>query len=268
MTDEVVNALGMGALQGLTEFLPISSDGHLALFAMLAHVPDMSLALVLLLHAGTLIATMTVFRSDLLQVARVFFAQLRRPSELLRTEEGNLLVSIVVASLPTAVIGLLLEPRVEAYSTVRWIVGAGFLVSAAAAYSTRKRTGTSASLGLAGAFVLGVVQGIAVLPGVSRSGMTIACAMALGMSAPAAFRFSFLLSIPVVAGAIVLKLGKPGVLAGMNGAAWFAAFVALCVGFIALRGLGALLQRGRFWLFSLYLVPLGAALVLLDWFGA
>src|SRR5688500_12095939 len=113
MTEEVVNALGMGALQGFTELLPISSDRQLALFAMLMHVQDMSLALVLLLHAGTLIATAAVFRGDLLQVARVFFAQLARPSELLRTEEGNLLVSLVVASLPTAVIGLLLEDRVE-----------------------------------------------------------------------------------------------------------------------------------------------------------
>jgi undecaprenyl-diphosphatase len=268
MTEEVVNALGMGALQGVTEFLPISSDGHLALFAMLMHVPDMSLALVLLLHAGTLIATATVFRGDLFQVARVFFAQLSKPSELLRTEEGNLLVSLVVASVPTAVIGLLLEDRVEALATVRWIVGAGFLVSAAAVYSTRHRKGASASLTVAAAFLLGVVQGIAVLPGVSRSGLTIACAMALGMSGPAAFRFSFLLSLPVVAGAIVLKLGEPGVLASMNGAAWLAAFVSMIVGYVALRGLGTLLQSGRFWLFSLYLVPLGAALVLLDWLGA
>jgi len=261
-------ALGMGALQGVTEFLPISSDGHLALFAFLVDVPEMSLALVLLLHVGTLLATFLVFRNDLLQLAKVTFSHLGRPKLLLDTNEGKELLALIVACVPTALIGLLLEERVEALAKVPWIVGVGFLASAAVVYSTRYRTGTRETLAAGAAFLIGVVQGIAVLPGVSRSGLTIACALALGMSAPAAFRFSFLLSIPVIAGATALKLGEPGVLAHMSWAAWLAAGTSFVVGYAALRALGAMLTRGHFWLFSLYLVPLGAAVVLLSFFGA
>lgn len=259
-------ALAMGALQGVSEFLPISSDGHLALFAFLVDVPEMSLALVVLLHAGTLLATLLVFKQDLLQLAKVTLSHLARPKILLETNEGKELVALFCACVPTALIGLSLEPRVEALSATAWIVGAGFLVSAAAVYSTRGRSGLRQVLGPGAAFLLGVAQGIAVLPGVSRSGMTIACALAFGMSAPAAFRFSFLLSIPAIAGATVLKLGEPGVLAAMDWAAWLAAATSFVVGYIALRLLAALLTRGHFWLFSLYLLPLGAILVLLSFF--
>jgi undecaprenyl-diphosphatase len=122
------------------------------------------------------------------------------------------------------------------------------------------------ALGMAAAFLVGLAQGIAVLPGVTRSGLTIACALAFGMSAPGAFRFSFLLSIPVIAGAIVLKLGEPGVLAAMDWAARLAAVTSFIVGYVALRMLASLLSRGHFWLFSLYLVPLGAIVVLLSFF--
>src|SRR5689334_1802715 len=134
-------ALGMGALQGVTEFLPISSDGHLATFAFLVDVPEMSLALVLLLHAGTLLATLLVFRQDLLQLLKVTLAHLAKPKLLLETREGKELLALFCACVPTAVIGLLLEERVEALAATPWIVGVGFLVSAAVVYSTRGRNG-------------------------------------------------------------------------------------------------------------------------------
>lgn len=259
-------ALGMGALQGVTEFLPISSDGHLATFAFLVDVPEMSLALVLLLHAGTLLATLLVFRQDLLQLTKVTLSHVARPKLLLETNEGKELLALFCACVPTAVIGLLLEERVEALAATPWIVGLGFLASAAVVYSTRGRNGVRDVLSPGAAFLVGLAQGIAVLPGVSRSGLTIACALAFGMSAPGAFRFSFLLSIPVIAGAIVLKLGEPGVLAAMDWAAWLAAATSFVVGYVALRMLAKVLTRGQFWLFSLYLVPLGAIVILLSFF--
>jgi undecaprenyl-diphosphatase len=259
-------ALGMGALQGVTEFLPISSDGHLALFAFLVDVPEMSLALVLLLHVGTLLATFLVFRHDLLQLAKVTLSHAVRPKLLLETTEGKELLALFCACVPTAVIGLFMKERVEALSATPWVVGAGFLASAAVVYSTRGRNGALEVLGPGAAFLIGVAQGIAVLPGVSRSGLTIACALLFGMTAPAAFRFSFLLSIPVIAGATALKLGEPGVLAAMDWAAWLAAVTSFVVGWIALKLLAAVLTRGHFWLFSLYLLPLGAIVLALSFF--
>jgi len=265
---EALVALGMGALQGVTEFLPISSDGHLATFAFLVDVPEMSLALVLLLHVGTLLATFLVFWRDLWQLLKTTLANLAKPKVLLETTEGKELVALIAACVPTAVIGLFLEDRVEDLARTPWIVGVGFLLSAAVVYSTRGKSGALETLAPGAAFLVGVAQGIAVLPGVTRSGLTIACAIAFGLSARAAFRFSFLLSIPVIAGATALKLGEPGVLAHMSWHAWLAAITSFVIGYVSLRALGSLLTRGHFWLFSLYLVPLGLAVVMLSFFGA
>jgi undecaprenyl-diphosphatase len=264
---EAAVVLALGFVQGVTEFLPISSDGHLALFTLLFRVPEASLALTVLLHVGTLIATALVFRVELSRIALVTLRELREPRALLQTPEGVVLRNIVLASVPTAAIGLMLESRVQALSETPWIVGAGFLVSAVAVLSTRGRVEGREALSTTAAVLVGFVQGLAVLPGVSRSGLTIAAALALGLSAPAAFRFSFLLSLPAVAGAALLELGDPEVLRQFSGLAWFAALVAFVSGYAALRVLGRLLVRGRFWLFGLYLVPLGAVLVAWDLFG-
>ncbi len=261
-------ALGMGVLQGITEFLPISSDGHLATAAMLFTVPNASLALTVLLHVGTLLATALVFRPDLAAIARTSLAQVRTPRALLDTPEGRLLLNIVVASVPTAVIGLALESRVESLSQTRWVVGLGFLASAVAVLSTRGKVEGGERLSLRAALFIGAVQGLAVLPGVSRSALTIASGLALGLSAQAAFRFSFLLSLPAVAGAALLELGDPEVLRQFTALSWFAALTAFASGYAALLLLRGLLTRGRFWLFALYLVPLGAAMLAWDLFGS
>lgn len=262
--DELLTALGLGLVQGITEFLPISSDGHLALFALLFEVPSASLALTVLLHVGTLLATFVIFRHDLLQLAMAVLRNLTRPRALLESDEGKLLAAIVVASVPTAVIGLLLEQRVEALSQRPWIVGLGFLGSAVAVLTTRGKKEGGALPTLGAAALIGVMQGLAVLPGLSRSAMTIGGGMLLGLSPPAAFRFSFLLSMPAVAGAAALELGHPGVLASMSGAAWIGAVISFASGCFALRMLSGLLARGRFWQFAWYLVPLAAAMVLWD----
>ena len=258
----------LGVVQGITEFLPISSDGHLATAAMLFTVPNASLALTVLLHVGTLLATALVFRVDLANMVRVGLEQLRSPRQLLQTPEGQLIANILAASIPTAVIGLLLESRVESLSRVRWVVGAGFLLSAAAVLSTRGKVAGRDQLSLRGALLIGVVQGMAVLPGVSRSALTIAAALGLGLSAPAAFRFSFLLSLPAVAGAALLELGDPAVLSQFSTLSLAPAVTAFAPGCAALLLLRGMLTRGHFWLFALYLVPLGAAMLAWDMLGS
>lgn len=261
---DLLTAIGLGVVQGVTEFLPISSDGHLALFGLLFEVPEASLVTTVTLHLGTLLATLLVFRADLGQLLRSAWSSLSTPKALLQVPEGKLLACIVVASLPTAVIGLLLEDAVEPLSRSPWAVGLGFLGSALAVLSTRRREAGADTFSLGAAFVVGVLQGLAVLPGLSRSASTIASAMLLGLSPQAAFRFSFLLSMPAVAGAALLELGKPGVIAGLSPVAWIGAGIALVTGVVALKLLRGVLARGRFWLFGLYLIPLGAAMVLWD----
>lgn len=265
---DIGTAAVLGAVQGATEFLPVSSDGHLALTAMGFGIEDeMPLAMVVLLHAGTLIATIAVFAKDLGLLAKSTATGLRSPRAWMDTDDGKLVTGVVVASIPTAIIGLVLEPHVEAFSRVAWIVGAGLLGSAAAVVATRFAAGGSARdvLPLSSALLVGVAQGLAVMPGLTRSGMTIATGMLLGLSGPAAFRFSFLLSLPAVFGAILLELRHTEELADIGVAALAGAIVALVVGYIALRTLRTLVDRGRFWIFALYLVPLGLGLIVWDW---
>jgi undecaprenyl-diphosphatase len=266
-TDDTPLAIGLGLVQGVTEFLPISSDGHLALFALLFKIESASLALTVLLHVGTLLATALVLRADLASLARATLSGLRHPVSFARTPEGELLLKLALASVPTAVIGLLLERYVEALTHDPWTVGAGFLGSALAVSSTRGRVDGSDTLGWGSVMMVGLVQGLAVLPGLSRSGVTIAWALALGMSAPAAFRFSFLLSLPAVAGAALLELSNPDVLAGFAPGAWLGALVAFITGYVALRLVRGLLVRDRFWLFAVYLVPLSAVMLGWEWIG-
>jgi undecaprenyl-diphosphatase len=267
-TIDVGTAAVLGAVQGATEFLPVSSDGHLAITAMLLGVDDeMPLAMVVLLHAGTLIATAAIFGKDLVALTRSTAKGVRAPRAWYDSDDGKLVLGVIVASIPTAVIGLLLEPHVEAFSRVKWIVGAGLLGSALAVLATRKGGGTRDVLPLHYVLIVGVAQGCAVMPGLTRSGMTIAVGMLLGLSGPAAFRFSFLLSLPAVFGAIVLELRHTEALAQVGVPTLCGAIVALIVGYLALRTLRTLVDRGRFWIFALYLVPLGLALIVWDFVG-
>jgi undecaprenyl-diphosphatase len=187
-----------------------------------------------------------------------------QPREWWKSDQGRLAVAIVVATIPTGIIGILLEHRVEDWAHQRWIVGACLLGTAAAVWSTRRGGGTEEIPSLRTALLIGIAQGLAVLPGLSRSGSTIALAMALGLSGPAAFRYSFLLSLPAVGGALLLELRKPGVFDELGLTVWLGAAVSLVVGIAALLTLRALIGRGKFWAFALYLVPVGLALIAWD----
>ncbi len=265
---DVTSAAVLGVLQGLTEFLPVSSSGHVAIGALLFDLEEPPLALSVTLHAGTLLATLVVFRKDIRTLLTDAMHGLQRPKELLASASGRTIASVLVATLPTVVIALTLRDRVEAWGQRPWIVGLCLLGSAIAVLSTRYGDHTRDELTLRQAFFVGVAQGLAVLPGLSRSGSTIAVAMLLGMRGPAAFRFSFLLSLPAIAGAVVLELGKPGILGTLPAALWIGGAVSAAVGLLSLLALRTVVIQGRFWAFALYLVPTGLGLVAWDlWRG-
>ncbi len=257
----------LGALQGMTEFLPVSSSGHIAIGAYLFGMEDAPLTLSIVLHAGTLLATLLMFRKDIASLFQDFFRFFRAPKETYATPGGQTIVEIVVATIPTVVIGLLLRDAVEEYAEVPPVVGACLVATALLVVTTRFSKGAKeeadefATLGLKAALLVGIAQGLAVLPGISRSGSTIAVAMMLGLNGLAAFRFSFLLSLPAVLGAVLLELLKPGALDSVPTSVWIGGGISFVVGVVSLKLLRGVVNQGRFWAFALYLVPVGIWLI-------
>jgi undecaprenyl-diphosphatase len=250
----------LGIVQGLTEFLPVSSDGHLALGQRLLGTGG-GLEMTVLLHAGTLLATLLVFRREITALAGESLAVVKDPSRLRRDPRAEELLAIVVASVPTAIIGLTLKDAVEAWSRVMWIVAVCFLGTGGALLASRfGREQPAWRWTPTRALLVGVAQGLAVLPGLSRSACTLAMALLLGAPPGEAFRFSFLCSIPAVGGALLLELAHPGALARAGGSAGvMGAAVAFVVGIVALETLRGIVSRGRLWQFALYVVPVALA---------
>lgn len=257
-------AAALGAIQGLTEFLPISSDGHLAIAQYFMDVEGGGLALTVLLHVGTLVATFAILGKDVARIVAATLSGLRTPRAFIDTTEGKEALAIVAATIPTAIVGLLLKDAVEPLSRDLRVVGVCLLVTAGLVASTKRfGAGEKETLDVPRAILLGLAQGLAVLPGLSRSGTTIAFGMAMGLRPEAAFRLSFLLSLPAVLGACVLELSDPEVLATFGAPALFGAVVSLVIGVLTLYSLRGVIQRGRFAFFALYLVPLGLAMLAL-----
>jgi undecaprenyl-diphosphatase len=260
--DELFRAALLGFIQGLTEFLPVSSSGHLAVGARLFGEAETSLAFIVLLHVGTLIATALVLREEVLMLLGEIGRSLRAPARLRETPEGRQLAAVALGTLVTAACALALQPVADGLTRALAGVGACMLITAGLLLTTRTERGGAATASPRVALIVGLAQGIAVLPGISRSGSTIAVAMLLGMHPSAAFRFSFMLSIPI----IILAVGHEIVLGdaareGLTLSAAVGGFTAFAVGLVALVWLRKLVQAGRFWAFSVYLVPVGLAVI-------
>jgi undecaprenyl-diphosphatase len=254
------DAILLGTVQGITEFLPISSDGHLALAELLFEMEEGSLTFNVMLHAGTLLATLIVLRERVARAAGAGITAIAAPSRFVTTSGGRDAATVFLASLPTALIGLVLRDSVEVWTRSPMVLGLGFVGTSAWVLSTYwVRPGRKEQPSLLGALLIGVAQGLAVLPGLSRSASTIASALWLGVRPDRAFELSFLMSLPAVSGAILLEarhaLSQPASLSP----ALIGALVALVTGALALLALRHLIMRGRFVLFALWTVPIAIA---------
>ena len=261
---EQINALtaaALGALQGLTEFLPVSSSGHVAIGAHYLDLHEGSLAFVISLHLGTLLATILLLHQDVFSLIKEAFAGIRDPIRFRATPEGRTLVGIALATIATALLGLALRSTAEAFTEDLSLIGYGFLISAAVLLASGVARGFADEVSWPQAIIIGLAQGIAVLPGVSRSGATIAVAMLLGVRGNAAFRFSFLASLPAIVGAAVLEAGGSEGLGSLSPAAWVGGAAALVTGYVALVILREIILVGRMWIFAIYLIPLGLFLI-------
>lgn len=253
----VIAAL-LGAIQGLTEFLPVSSSGHVTLGALLFELKDLSIGAVLIVHVGTLLATLLVLRKDIVAPVLSLIENRRSPLAAPASREA---VGIVLGTIPTGVIGLLLRDGVEDLGDNPHAIAVAFLITAMLLVTTRLTVKRREDIPLWAYVVIGVVQGLAVFPGISRSGSTIAAAMFLGIGPAAAFRISFLLSIPAIAGAALLEASHGGLTVDMP--ALISGAVAFLTGWGSLLLLRSLVTHGRLWWFALYLVPVAIAVLAL-----
>ena len=257
------DAILLGIVQGITEFLPISSDGHLAIVQH--YLPDFSqpgLLFDVLLHVGTLGAMLLYFQRD---VVRLLTAPFRGDHEAHR--DRRLLGLIVAASVPTAIIGLTLKSAVERWMENMLVVAlmlilTGILLFVGERYRRGGRRSESA-LTVTDAVLTGIAQGLAVLPGLSRSGSTIATLLFRGVDGETAARFSFLMAMPAIAGAALLSFKDSGALPAGEIPVYLAGTgVAFLVGIGAIRLLLGVIRRQRLVWFAIYCW--GAGLLLLS----
>ncbi|NQT76058.1 MAG: undecaprenyl-diphosphate phosphatase [Candidatus Omnitrophica bacterium] len=240
-------AIISGIVQGVTEFLPISSSGHLVILHRLIGLKETHLVFDIFLHLGTLAAIFIVFWNDILDIF---------------TSKKRVGFFVIIGSAATVLFVLLFGSAAEsAFSNVK-LVGAMLIVTGAwLILGNFIRFGTE-GMSVPKAFLIGLAQGIATLPGISRSGATISTGLFLGLDGKAAARFSFLLSIPAIIGAFLLK-ARAGSLAGFNINCVFGLVVSCIVGVLSLKLLLRLIYRNRFHLFGIYCIAAGILVLLL-----
>ena len=261
-------AIFLGLLQGATEFLPVSSSGHLVLAEYFMDIPQGSLAFDVTLHLGTLLAVLLFFRREWLDMAR---ACLCPDPELANMR--RLAVMVAVGTVPGALLGFLLEDLAQGLLRNPWIV-VGTLSSVALLMAGAERLARHLrdleKAGLRDGLLIGCSQALALIPGVSRSGITMTTGLFLGLTRTGAARFSFLLSAPIIAGAGLyegIKLFKTGGLPNQPFFFWGFAASAGC-GYLVISFLMRYLERHTFYPFVVYRLALAAAVAVgLIWGG-
>ncbi len=260
----ILQAVTLGAIQGLAEFLPISSSGHLALAAYFFGQQDVPLLFDILLHLATLGAVFIVFGrriGALFGVLGRFIVRKPREDDL---DDRQIIASLLVATAMTAVIGFSIKDIAETLSPFYIscaLVITGIILFVSGRYRPKK---TVAVPGLLQGLVIGAAQGIGVFPGISRSGITISASLFSGVDRKAAGEFSFLLSIPAILAAFILELKDADTLGSSVSVLPLVAGMAtaFAVGYFSLKFLLGLINRGKLGWFAFYLVPAGISLAI------
>jgi len=260
----ILDAVLLAILQGFTEFLPVSSSGHLVLGQQLLslHNPQL-LTFDVFVHFGTLISVVVIFWTDIIGMLDSFFKVLgtfKFKEEYKSSEHYRLGVSILLGSIPAGVIGLAYHHQVEEAFTDPKLVAMNLVITGLILFLTRLAKPIEGKrIGIVSAIIIGFAQAVAILPGISRSGSTISTALYLKHSPVQGARFSFLLSVPVIAGAALLEgyqllkhgttIGWAPILAGT--------VVSAIAGYIAIKLLLRIIEKGKFSWFAFYCLAIG-----------
>ena len=273
----ILQAILLGAVQGLAEFLPISSSGHLAILQNLFHIEtDTGMLFDVLLHIGTLTAIFVVFWKDIAKLILEFFGivadfirRFREPDLIvLSSAYRRFVLLIIVSTIPTAILGFIGRDFVEYASSTLLIPGIGLIITSILLFVCDRigdgRKGIK-KITYLNAFEIGIAQGVATIPGISRSGATISACLMLGIKKETAVKYSFIMSIPAVLGAAVLEL-KDAAGASVSGGTVIAYItgmvVAAVVGYFAIRVMINVVRRKRYLYFSIYCLVIGLVAII------
>lgn len=253
---EILDAIILGIVQGLTEFLPVSSSGHLELGKAILgdnSIPQESLLFTVVLHFATALSTIVVFRQDVWEIIRGLF-------QFKWNEETRFSLKIVISMIPASIVGLIFEEQLEGFfgGNVAF-VGYMLLITALLLYLADKARETQKKVTYLNAFVIGVSQAIAILPGISRSGATISTSVLLGVDKTKAARFSFLMVVPLIIGKMAKdiiggELQYQSEQAIAMGAGFIAAFIA---GLVACTWMIQLVKKSKLSYFAIYCFIVG-----------
>lgn len=267
-----IESFFLGVLQGIAEFLPISSSGHLAVAKELLHLRDVPMFYDIILHIATLLAIFIVYWKTIWRLITTAVRFIFRKTTEADKSDLNFIAAVLIATFFTAVIGFALKDLVEnlpvkIISLLFIVTGILLLVcdkfaenkTAVASVAVENKNTT---IKLRSAVIVGIVQGLAVFPGISRSGSTISAGLLCGIRRSRIAEFSFILSIPSILGAFILDLvGSRTVPLNVGIGELAVGFIAaLLTGIISLKLLTKLLQKAKLKVFSFYLIPLGIIL--------
>jgi undecaprenyl-diphosphatase len=273
-----IEAIILGIIQGLTEFLPVSSSGHLVLFQQLFGLKEAELFFDVCVHLGTLAAVIVVFHREIQNIIAALLrivSSARQKETILQQIESDpelkMVLLIIIGFIPTAVLGLMFKSIADQLFSSSFLTGLMLMLTGLLLWLTRRANPNNKGADIEGfsrtkAFTIGIVQGLAIIPGISRSGSTISIGLLLGIDREVAARYSFLLSIPAIvgAGALSLKNGlsqtDPAIRLSLLGAA-----AAALVGYGALKVLLRMVKKGRLYVFAPYCWLVGILAILFSW---
>ncbi len=263
-------AIVLGLVQGLTEFLPISSSGHLRIVPALLGWPDPGAGFTAVIQLGTMAAVLIYFRADLWRIAVAWLRELRVPIRQ-ASQEARLGWFIVLGTIPISIFGFVFKDQIESGARSLYLIGSAlilfsFVMVLAERVGTRRRD-LSEMNGRDGLFV-GMAQALALIPGVSRSGATISAGLFRGFDRIAAARYSFLLSVPAVVLSGLFELRKIGEDGASVGATAIATLVAFASGYLAIAWLLRYLSTHTLEIFVVYRIALGVLVLALAATGA
>jgi len=245
----IFQAIILAITQGITEFLPISSSGHLAVLQILWNLPKTSITFNALLHFGTLGAILAVFWQEI--------------KEIFYNRNWQLIKLIIIGTIPAAIFGFLFRAKIEQSFMSLKFIGLSFLITALFLLSTKYSKARKDTISWSDALIIGIAQAAALFPGISRSGFTISVGLLRKLKPEIAYKFSFLLALPVIFGAVVLQLpalieqgGNNYLLGGIG------MLISFFIGIISLKLLKKILKKGKYFWFSLYLIILSMVILI------